>query len=182
MILQYQEHSLWIQPLFWYFCYCYAYDNALSSYSFPFRVLPQCHLTMKIWAFLGMDGVRARAILSHLRFWKGICKVASWIGLEILIPKHPWKSQIGLLQPILAAKRYVSFFWVTLYLLLTTLLLSRTMLETMQSLWTSRLLMWSANRSGTWLDLFTRVKSCWVGAAWSHWGSRNPLLGCGISK
>ena len=54
--------------------------------------------------------VRARAILSHLRFWKGICKVASWIGLEILIPKHPWKSKIGLLQPILAAKRYVTFF------------------------------------------------------------------------
>ena len=54
--------------------------------------------------------VRARAILSHLRFWKGICKTASWIGLEILIPKHPWKSKIGLLQPILAAKRYVSFF------------------------------------------------------------------------
>ena len=41
--------------------------------------------------------------------------MASWIGLEILIPKHPWKSKIGLLQPILAAKRYVSFFWVTLY-------------------------------------------------------------------
>ena len=55
-----------------------------------------------------MDGVRARGILSHLRFWKGICKVASWIGLKILIPKHPWKSKIGLLQTILAAKRYVS--------------------------------------------------------------------------
>ena len=36
--------------------------------------------------------------------------MASWIGLEILIPKHPWKSKIGLLQTILAAKRYVSFF------------------------------------------------------------------------
>ena len=36
--------------------------------------------------------------------------MASWIGLEILIPKHPWKSKIGLLQPILAAKRYVTFF------------------------------------------------------------------------
>ena len=54
--------------------------------------------------------VRTRGILSHLRFWKGICKMASWIGLEILIPQHPWKSKIGLLQTILAAKRYVSFF------------------------------------------------------------------------
>ena len=36
--------------------------------------------------------------------------MASWIGLEILIPKHPWKSKIGLLQPILAAKLYVTFF------------------------------------------------------------------------
>ena len=42
--------------------------------------------------------------------------MARWIGLEILIPKHPWKSKIGLLQPILAAKRYVTFFWVTLYI------------------------------------------------------------------
>ena len=44
--------------------------------------------------------------------------MASWIGLEILIPKHPWKSKIGLLQTILAAKRYVSFFWVTLYMII----------------------------------------------------------------
>ena len=36
--------------------------------------------------------------------------MASWIGLKILIQKHPWKSKIGLLQTILAAKRYVSFF------------------------------------------------------------------------
>ena len=55
------------------------------------------------------------AFLSPFRFWKGICKVASWIGLEILVPNHPWKSKIGPLQPILAAKCYVSFFWVTLY-------------------------------------------------------------------
>ena len=49
------------------------------------------------------------AFSSHFRFWKGICKVASWIGLEILVPNHPWKSKIGPLQPILAAKCYVSF-------------------------------------------------------------------------
>ena len=36
--------------------------------------------------------------------------MASLIGLKILIPKHPWKSLIRPLQPILAAKRYVSFF------------------------------------------------------------------------
>ena len=49
------------------------------------------HYQMKIWAISDSQ--------------KGICKVASWIGLKILIPKHPWKSKIGLLQPILAAKR-----------------------------------------------------------------------------
>ena len=59
-----------------------------------------------LWAWM----MSARAVLSHLRFWKGICEVAGWIGLKILIPKHPWKSKIGLLQTILAAKRYVSFF------------------------------------------------------------------------
>ena len=47
---------------------------------------------------------RVSAFLGHFKFWKGICKEASWIGLKI-----------GPLQPILAAKRYVSFFWVTLY-------------------------------------------------------------------
>ena len=36
--------------------------------------------------------VYLRAFLSHFRFWKGIWKVASWIGLEILILKHLWKS------------------------------------------------------------------------------------------
>ena len=56
-----------------------------------------------------------------------ICKVISWIGLEILILKHLWdgmgvttghgpwtmdlwKSKIRPLQPILALKRYVPFF------------------------------------------------------------------------
>ena len=58
-----------------------------------------------------MDSVRARAHgFEPFQILKGIFKVASWIGLEILIPKHPWKSKIGLLQPILAAKRYVTFF------------------------------------------------------------------------
>ena len=31
-------------------------------------------------------------------------------GLEILNPKHMWKSENGPLQPILATKRYVAFF------------------------------------------------------------------------
>ena len=59
---------------------------------------------------MGLFSSQYLAFLSHFRFWKGICKVASWIGLEILVPKHPWKSKIRPLQPILAAKRYVSFF------------------------------------------------------------------------
>ena len=31
-------------------------------------------------------------------------------GLEIQNPKHMWKSENGPLQPILATKRYVTFF------------------------------------------------------------------------
>ena len=49
-------------------------------------------------------------ILSHFRFWKGIFTVASWIRLEIMVPKHPWKCKTGPLQPISATKRYASFF------------------------------------------------------------------------
>ena len=73
----------------------------------PWEVGPPKHLGFigifahgHIWA--GMKScVRARvsAFLSHFKFRKGICKEASWIGLKI-----------GPLQPILAAKRYVSFF------------------------------------------------------------------------
>ena len=59
---------------------------------------------------MGLFSSQYLAFLSHFRFWKGICKVARWIGLEILVPKHPWKSKIEPLQPILPAKRYVSFF------------------------------------------------------------------------
>ena len=34
------------------------------------------------------------SVLSHFRFWNGIFKVASWIELEILVPKNPWKRKI----------------------------------------------------------------------------------------
>ena len=40
----------------------------------------------------------------------GICQLLRCNGLEILVPKHPWKSTIGPLQLILATKRYISFF------------------------------------------------------------------------
>ena len=46
-------------------------------------------------------------------------------GLEILVPQHLWKSKIGPLQLILATKRYVTFFWVTLYLVFETVLFGR---------------------------------------------------------
>ena len=57
------------------------------------------------------------AFLRALPFWKGIYKIPRWTRLEILVPKHPWKCKIGLLQLILATKRYDAFFWVTLYTL-----------------------------------------------------------------
>ena len=52
----------------------------------------------------------ARAFLRPFWFWMGISKVTRWNGLEILVPKHLWKSKIGPLQQILDTKRYVSFF------------------------------------------------------------------------
>ena len=38
--------------------------------------------------------------IGHLIFWMGMFKVFRWNGLEILIPKHMWKSQIGPLEQI----------------------------------------------------------------------------------
>ena len=40
------------------------------------------------------------AFLGHLLFWMGMFKVFRWNGLEILIPKHMRKSQIGPLEEI----------------------------------------------------------------------------------
>ena len=48
--------------------------------------------------------------LGYLWFWIGNIKVARWNGLEILIPKHMWKSKIGLLEEIWAQNPYVTFF------------------------------------------------------------------------
>ena len=39
-------------------------------------------------------------LLGHLIFWMGMFKVFRWNPLEILIPKHMWKSQIGPLEQI----------------------------------------------------------------------------------
>ena len=47
--------------------------------------------------------------LGYLWFWIGNIKVARWNGLEILIPKHMWKSKIGLLEQIWAQNPFVTF-------------------------------------------------------------------------
>ena len=54
------------------------------------------------------------AFLGYLWFSMGNIKMARWNGLEILIPKHMWKSKIGLLEQIWGQNPYVAFFWVTL--------------------------------------------------------------------
>ena len=56
------------------------------------------------------------AFLGHFWSWMGIVRVARWIRLEILNPKHMRESKIGLLEQIWASKRYHTFFWVTLYI------------------------------------------------------------------
>ena len=57
------------------------------------------------------------ASFGHLRFWNGVIKVASWIGSKFRFRNTPKKvkSDLYSLQPILATKHYVWFFWVTLY-------------------------------------------------------------------
>ena len=52
--------------------------------------------------------------LGHIIFWMGMFKVIRWNWLEILIPKHMWKSKIGLLEQIWGQNPYGTFFWVTL--------------------------------------------------------------------
>ena len=88
-----------------------------SSFCFFFfssrKVTTVCRALLTIFLLMlkktKRNCVRAR-VFEPFQIMKGYLKVASWIGLEILVPKHPWKSKIGPLQPILAAKRYVSFF------------------------------------------------------------------------
>ena len=48
--------------------------------------------------------------LGYLWFWTGNIKVARWNGLEIMIPKHMWKSKIGLLEQIWGQNPYGTFF------------------------------------------------------------------------
>ena len=50
------------------------------------------------------------AFLGQLRFWMDTIWVARLNGLEILIPKHMWKSKIRLLEQKLDKNRYVTFF------------------------------------------------------------------------
>ena len=50
--------------------------------------------------------------LGYLRFWLDTIWVARWKGLEILIPKHMWKSKNRPLEQIPAKTRYGKFFSV----------------------------------------------------------------------
>ena len=50
------------------------------------------------------------AFLGYLWFSMGNIKMARWNGLEILIPKHMWKSKIGLLKQTWAQNPYDAFF------------------------------------------------------------------------
>ena len=56
------------------------------------------------------------AFLGHFKFWMGFWHVLRCKGLKILNLKHMWKSLIEPQPPILATKRYVTFFWDTLYI------------------------------------------------------------------
>ena len=57
---------------------------------------------MKIWAISDSERVSVKSLVgSGSKFWFQTTRE---------------KSEIGPLQTILAAKRYVSFFWVTLYI------------------------------------------------------------------
>ena len=62
-------------------------------------------------ASLGRAGIKIMsahafwAFLGQLRFWMGTIWVARWNGLEILIPKHMWKSKIRLLEQKLDVNR-----------------------------------------------------------------------------
>ena len=62
-----------------------------------------------IWAFWGFNCASNFVFLRPFLFCKGICKVHRCNGLEILVPKHLWKSKIGPIQLIWATKCYVTF-------------------------------------------------------------------------
>ena len=57
---------------------------------------PECALSVTC-----MSAPAFFALLRHFRFLMGMIQVSRWIGLEILILKHPWKSKIGPLEQIL---------------------------------------------------------------------------------
>ena len=67
--------------------------SSLSSSSWSVvQVLLAGEKMMSAHAFL--------VFLGHLIFWMGMFKVFRWNGLEILIPKHMWKSIIGPLEQL----------------------------------------------------------------------------------
>ena len=70
----------------------------MSDFTFPHVFWNQ----KKTHAFL--------AFLGHLWFSMGNIKMARWNGLKILIPKHMWKSKIGLLEQIWGQNPYDTFF------------------------------------------------------------------------
>ena len=86
-------------------------DLKLSS---PEKWLISCkpaHLLIKAqWGDISASAHAFLAFLGHLWFSMGNIKVARWNGLKILIPKHMWKSKIGLLEQIWGQNPYVAFF------------------------------------------------------------------------
>ena len=58
----------------------------------------------------GIKIMSAHAFLRQLRLWMDTIWVARWNRLEILIPKHTWKSKIWLPEQKLDQKCYVTLF------------------------------------------------------------------------
>ena len=78
--------------------------------SSPERWLISCKPGHHQWGDISASAHAFLAFLGHLWFAMGNIKVARWNGLEILIPKHMWKSKIGLLEQIWGQNSYVTFF------------------------------------------------------------------------
>ena len=79
------------------------------SWELPGTQCPRITRSLQIRSFMWSILI----IFRHIKFRKGIVWLSRWTGLEILIPKHLWKSKIGPLEQIWAENPYVTFFWDT---------------------------------------------------------------------
>ena len=110
-LLHFRSHQAWLALAARWPDFCFALKPVTEVWSSWLQLnalVPIFIGTSKQWnTWVPKEGhtwqhyyVCVFGISGHLIFWMGMFKVSRWNGLEILIPKHLWKSIIGPLGQI----------------------------------------------------------------------------------